>query len=377
MPTATHAAARKQLDLLVRTGLGIEPIAPALASVVRQLLGAEGCFIGWFDERGVPAGFFHDSAPVATQELFLNNYQELFVGPHELTLFWLVSNKGRAVGNMLNVDKAFFKSNTYNLLFKPCDHHFGLDLRVDLNGVTRMVIGLFRTKDQPFSEADARRLHGLTPALQLAVVKTGGAEVKSEGEGRAARPAHGADDTGHLLVSAEGDRINMINESAIRLLRLARLFDQGVGLIGQMTTPPNFITQLCLALKAGATATVRSNVDVVGGILAISASWIKPTFHAIAHSAMSQPTASGDDNILVTVEFTKPAALDVVRNITQLDLSPLQSRIAMFAAAGGSRINCAAHHNVSKEALKKHLREIYAASRSADWQELTVKLNAS
>ena len=368
----------------MRTGLGIEPIAPALASVARQLLGAEGCFIGWFDERGVPAGFFHDSAPVATQELFLNNYQELFVGPHELTLFWLVNNKGSAVGNMLNVDTAFFKSNTYNLLFKPCGHHFGLDLRVDLNGVTRLVIELFRTKDQPFLEADARRLHGLTPALQLAVVKTAGAEVKGEGEGRAARPAHGADDTGHLLVSADGDRINMINESAIRLLRLARLFDQGVGLIGQMTTPPNFITQLCLALKAGATgagagaaaAVVRSSVDVVGGTLAMSASWIKPTVHAVTQGAAFGQTPSGIDNILVTVEFRKPAVLNMVRNITLLGLSPLQSRIAMFAAGGGSRADCAGQHQVSKEALKKHLREIYAASACADWQELAVQLNA-
>lgn len=104
MPTVMQAAAHKELDLLVRTGLGIEPMAPPLADVLRRLVGAEGCFIGWFDKHGAPEGFFHDSAPVALQELFLNNYQELFVGPHELTIFWLVTNQGRSVGNMLTAD---------------------------------------------------------------------------------------------------------------------------------------------------------------------------------------------------------------------------------------------------------------------------------
>ena len=180
MPTVMQAAAHKELDLLVRTGLGIEPMAPPLADVLRRLVGAEGCFIGWFDKHGAPEGFFHDSAPVALQELFLNNYQELFVGPHELTIFWLVTNQGRSVGNMLTADKAFFRSNTYNLLFKPCHHRFGLDLKIDVNGVTRMVIELFRQQANPFSKDDAKRLYGLTPALQMAVAKTAGSSVDSQ-----------------------------------------------------------------------------------------------------------------------------------------------------------------------------------------------------
>ena len=54
MPTATYAGVRKELDLLVRPGLGIEPVVPELARIVRCLVGAEGCFIGWFDRHGAP-----------------------------------------------------------------------------------------------------------------------------------------------------------------------------------------------------------------------------------------------------------------------------------------------------------------------------------
>ena len=371
MPTTVQAAAHKELDLLVRTGLGVEPMAPALACILRQLVGAEGCFIGWFDKHGAPEGFFHDSAPVASQELFLNNYQELFVGPHELTIFWLVTNQGRPVGNMLTADKAFFKSNTYNLLFKPCHHHFGLDLKIDVNGVTRMVIELFREQANPFSEDDAKRLYGITPALEMAVVKTAG----SSAGGLAGSSDHlrSSLEAGHLVVSADGARISLVNEQAVALLRMTRLFDQGIGLIGPMTAPPRFISQLCAQLGAGSAAMARSSVDVVGGTLVMSASWMWPTTHP---TTLGAAAPEPDKNVLVTVEFQKAAALDRVRNITQLALSPLQSRIAMFAAAGGSRIDCSAHHQVSKEALKKHLREIYAASRCADWQELAAKLSA-
>ena len=363
MPTLTHAAARKELDLLVRTGLGIAPIAPALASVIRRLVGAEGCFIGWFDEHGAPEGFFHDSAPVSAQELFLNN-THLFVGLNEFNIFWIASYKGLAVGNMLNPGKAFFNSNTFNLLFKACHHHFGLDLRVDVNGVTRMVAGLFRTKAQPFSDDDAHRLHSLTPALQTAVAKTPGTVNLNSARG----------ETGHLLVSADGARVSMINEQAAGLLRLAKLFDQGVCLTEQMTAPPHFIRQLCHQLKPPPAPLARSEVDVVGGTLVITANWMKSTAYHTAQGAAGGRVPSADEKILVTVEYQKPAAVDIVRSIAQLELSPLQSRIAMFAATGGSRLECAVHHKVSKEALKKHLREIYAASRCADWQELAGKL---
>lgn len=378
MPNATQATARKELDLLVRTGLGVEQLAPALASVLGKLMGAVGCFIGWSDEHGVPVGFYHDSAPAGTQELFLNNYYKLFVGPNEYTMIWLLGARSRAVGNMLFPDRAFFKSNTYNLLFKPCDHHFALDLRVEVNGITRMAIALFRGNTFPFSEDDAKRLHALTPAMQMALVKAPHAAGASSYV--AAPSSAGTTGVGHLLVSPDGARIQMINDPAVQLLRLAKLFGQGIWLVGQMTESPQFIYQLCLKLKSGSAGVARSSLAVEGGLLLLSAVWLKPTWQvmqAVTPADLSVSAPSMIERILVTVEFQKPAALDVVRSITQLDLSPLQSRIAMFAAAGGSRIDCADHHGVSKEALKKHLREIYAASRCADWQELTVRLNAS
>lgn len=143
-----------------------------------------------------------------------------------------------------------------------------------------------------------------------------------------------------------------------------------------MTAPPQFIQRLCVQLTDKTSAQARLELDVVGGHLIITASWLAPTVVLNAPSMLNTNDPSITQSILVTIAFQKPAAIDLVRNIVQLGLSPLQGRIAMFAATGGNRIGCAAHHAVSKEALKKHLREIYASSRCADWQELALMLRA-
>ena len=370
MPDSNQAAAYRELALLVRAGVGVEATAPELARVVRILIGAEGCFIGWFDDCGKPAGFFHDSAPTSAEELFLNN-SHLFVGPDELNIFWLSRNPGQLVGSMLNPGKAFFKSNTFNLLFKACHHHHGLDLRVEVNGVMRLAIGLFRSKAHPFGDDDAHRLYALTPALQQAVVKTpGNWDSGFSPSGGPLSAASSQTDSGYLVVSPDGQSILMLDDQAARLIRLCRMFDQGLNLIGNLTAPPHFIRQLCQQLSHGETSLAQAIVDVQGGALVVTASSLQAAPELSAKSLQTSQLPMAVQNILVKVEFYKPSVIGVVQSISQLGLSPLQSRIAMFAATGGSRGECAAHHQISKEALKKHLREIYAAARCADWYEL-------
>lgn len=355
--------ARKELDLLSQTGLGIAPIAPALARLLSNIVGADACLIAWYGENGVPQGFFHDTAPLNLQELFLNNYRELFVGPNEFNIFEISQQSQQPVGNMLNPTSTYFKSNTFNLLIKPCRHHFSLDARVNVHGVTRIGLALFRSELQPFYEADAHVLKGLIPVLQRAVTKgSTGLGLVSTNEGM-----------GHLLVSKDGQSITLRNERAAYLLRLAKLFDQDVRLVGHEASPPQFIKRLCSELAACSMATAAAQIDVVGGTLAINASWMTP-MAPVQATQQDLPASLASDQISVTLELQRSVAVDVVRGISALGLSPLQNRIALFAVSGGSRMACAAHHGVSAEALKKHLREIYAASNCADWLELAASL---
>ena len=380
MPVSRQAVAHKEFDLLVRTGLGVEPIAPALARLLRELIGAEGCFIGWFDEMGTPAGFFHDSAPVSAREVFIRN-PALFRGPDEFTMLSMARRRGLAVGGLLHPSRAFFKSNTFNLLMKPCQHHHGLDLRIEVNAAIRMAVGLFRNEAQPFFENDVYRLSALVPALKQALMKSIGT-ANLVGHDHAlmstnVTPSEITDlsDTGLMLLSSDCERISMIDEQATVLCRLAGVFDYGASLIKPMTTPPQFVRQLCRQLLSGEASNTCIQLAVVGGVLVVTATWLNSVASCNVQSTLGEGEPPTNNSILVTISYQKPAAIDVVRHISQLSLSPLQSRIAMFAAVGGSRMECAAHHQVSKEALKKHLREIYAAVRCADWHELHHKLS--
>ena len=83
-PTAALQARRwQELDLLCRLGLGLAPIAPDVCALLRQLAGAVAAALFWLDEEGLPEGFFHEDSPDSVRDLFLNEFERLFVGPHE------------------------------------------------------------------------------------------------------------------------------------------------------------------------------------------------------------------------------------------------------------------------------------------------------
>jgi hypothetical protein len=361
-----HTRLLKELDLLTRCGLGLALMAPSLAPLVRQLVGARACVIVWLDDQGWPLGMFHENALASTTELFLNDYQQLFSGEAEKNASWLARNGGSPVARLLRPDADYYRSNSYNLLVKPDSYHHVLDLTVQVDGVARAVVALFKSRTESFTDADAKKLLGLLPFLQRAAVKSASLMPAA---------VNGSGQTGHLLVSADGARIESISEAGVALLRSAHLVGHGVQLIGPMVRPPLFVRQLCENLRTRRAASLQSLVEIPGSSLHCSATWMGALTKPDANHVMAEATGPlQPSNILVTLERQPPMAIQLVRNVAGLDLSPLQSRVAFFAAQGGSRADCAAHHRVSKEALKKHLSEIYAAADCDSWGSLTNRL---
>jgi hypothetical protein len=361
MPSRSQISSLKELDLLVGTGVGIASIAPALSPLLAKIIGAESYGLCWFDEAGQPQGFYHHGAKSEAEELFMNHYEELFVGPHEYTPFWRMRNKGHDVGNALRSSKAYFRSNTYNLLIKPSGYHFLLEAMVDLDGVTRLAACFFRPAENPFTETDEKKLIGLVPVMRRAVDKRPSAlsrhHIKSE--------------MGHMVVSCDGQQIELLDAMAQKLLSSFKLFHQNVSLIKSTAIPPRFVQRLCERLRSEPIDTAETEIELAGGSLLVRANRLSCTSHASVAAPLFLPAES---KILVLLQFNQASAIEVVRRISAWGLSPLQARIAMYAASGGSRVACAAQHRVSQEALKKHLRQIYAASRCTDWQELSQTL---
>ena len=371
MTSINQARLLKDLNLLVSTGLGPAPIAPALCSLLFKIMGAEAGGMCWFSERGAPEGFYQQGSSREVEELFMNHYEELFFGPHEYTPFWSVRNQGRGIGKGWLAGREYLRSNTFNLLIKPSHFYFLLDAVVDVADVPRLTACFFRAAQNPFTEADAKKLTALIPVLRRIVHKHPNPMIVQSK----------VTDGGHMLVSHDGTSVEMIDASAEQILSTIRLFNQNIATIPRFSKPPIFIQSLCdqLRLQHPASASARTEIAMAGGTLAVTAKRLTsaPQTMPAPFSEDKTTIVELEKKILVAVHFKPAGAIDVVQGISALGLSPLQSRIAMYAAAGGSRTNCALHHRVSNEALKKHLREILSAAHCADWHELTAKLRAA
>lgn len=349
---------RRELDLLSRTGVGLVAIAPAVAAIIRQIVGAQTCIIMWVDAAGMPVGVHHEHPIEATQALFMNEYQRLFSGAQEINVSWAARQRGQACGRMLSPPAFYFRSNTYNLLMRADHYRYMLELRIDVDGVARAVVALCRPPGKAFDEHNALTLNSLLPALQRVCVKTDTALERSSND----------DVVGHLMVSSDGQHIHMANASGVALVRNSRLVGQHIQLLETMEAAPDFVRALCVRLDSTAQAAVHSTVEVPGGALKCSASWMSDP----APVPLPPPR-----QILVTLELQQPQAARVVRGICALGLSPLQSRIALYAAAGGRRDACAKENQVSAEALKKHLRQIYTACGAQEWSDLQGRLQVA
>ena len=349
---------RRELDLLSRTGVGLPAIAPAVAALIRQIVGAQTCVIMWVDATGMPVGVHHEHPVEATQSLFMNEYERLFSGDKEINVSWAARQRGQACGRMLSPPPAYYRSNTYNLLMRADHYRYMLDLRIDVEGVTRAVVALCRAAGQPFDANDAVTLSSLLPALQRACCRAVSALEQHNREGA----------VGHLMVSADGVHIYMANETGIALVRNSRLVGQSIQLLGAMDTAPRFVRDLCLQLHASGQSAAHLAVEVPGGVLQCWARWM---------GAAAPAPAPQLRQVLVTLELQQPQAARVVRSICELGLSPLESTIALYAASGGRRDGCAQACRVSPEALKKHLRQIYAAGGVQEWSGLQQRLHSA
>jgi DNA-binding CsgD family transcriptional regulator len=340
----TPATARnlwQQLDLLTRIGVGIAPVAADLAGLLRRLVGADAAALFWLDDLGMLAGFFHEDSPPEVQEIFLHEYERLFVGQGEINVFELAQRRGRAVGHLLEPGADYFRSNTYNLLVRPSGHHHTLDLRIDVDGRARAVVLLFRAAGRPFAADQAAVLSRAFPYLQRAIEKS---HSPDDWQSRTHRG-------GHILLDAAGTRILMLDQEAAAILRDAPLRGQGL----LRSSPPELPRDLLRRLAAQSGRPLR--MPIPGGALVASA---RPL----------QSTGGDPAAVLVDLTVERPRRLDVVQRILALRLSPLQREIALLAGLGHPRSDCVRVVGVSPEALKKHLRAVFAATGARDWESL-------
>lgn len=344
--------------MLCRLGIGIAPIAKDLASVLRRLAGADAAAVFWLDAAGMPEGFFHEDAPPHVQDLFLNEFERLFVGANETNVYALAQGRGPRVGRLIAPDSDYFRSNTYNLLIRGCGHHHTLDLRVDVKGRARAVVLLFRGPGTGFGEGAIACLERASRYLERAIDH---ALAPAAWQGNAGR-------TGHLVVESDHGKVLMFDENATAILRDANRRGLGLHARTRLDRVPDFLIELCRRVRSGGThASPDVAVPVPGGTLLAHARPLVPTGETCVHAPAQA---------LVELREVRPSRLEVIHRVLALKLTPLQREIALLAGLGHARADCPRVIGVSAEALKKHLRVVYAAAGANDWGGLARALEA-
>lgn len=298
----------------------------------------------WLDDRGMPAGLFHESTPDCAAELFGNDYERFFASPLEGGSAFSTGN-GRPAGVLMNPRRDYFCAKTFSLLVKAGERLHTLDLKIDVEDRPRAVVVLFRSLRKPFKRGDVSYLRQAEPHLRRAI-------DSQLADGRWER----SNIPGHILVDPTGSRLVAMSGEAPRLLEACAIIGQDVRRSGSTLLPPRFAQDLCRRLETSKIA--EDVLDIPWGRLRLVA------------TPMSGSPAVKTDQVLISLEMELPRRLKTIQDMLNLPLSPLQRSIALIAAEGGSRTDCLNVTGTSKEALKKHLTAVYRAVGVNSWEEL-------
>lgn len=347
---ADRRRALEHIRLLCHCGAGLAAVAGPLCHAVRDWIGAASGSIFWLDASGAPAGFFHDCAPAELKDFYVQHYDELFGGPNQITLLTFVHADGPPIGKALAGEffDRWLRGNIHRHLCVPLGHHFILDMRLDVDGRGRAAFFAWNPPDRPFTAADATRLIPIRALMQTALAADD-AGVQWQGVG---------DGLGHFITDGEGRTLIAIHPDAEIFLKESHLLNQNVAMTGAVAEAPSFASSLAAQLALAPTATLH--LPIANGRLVARAS---PTRVVRGY---------GGGGALMHVALTREVARNAlaVEYLMTRPLTPLQREIALYAMTGGRRGDSEAEFGVSDEALKKHLRAIFAVTAANRWIDL-------
>ena len=345
----------ERIELLCACGAGLEAVASPFCAAVRDLLGSDAGSLFWIGPNDQPLGFFHTSAPAELKDLYISQLDERFLLSEPVNIVTLAARSGPQIGKVLAPGQleAFRTGNIYRQLCVPLGHHYLLDMRADGGAQGAAVFVGWNLAGDPFRQADARLLGPVQPLMEQS--------LRAGQSGAAWRTV--SDATAHLVTSLDGTRLLSIGPEAERVLMRSHLLGQDVSMTSLARRAPGFAR--LLAAQLSDRETVRMSLPVTDGRLVLNAS----------RTRLLRSDLPDGEGMFVAVELQVAEEVLVIDRLMDVNLTPMQRRIALFAAMGGAREACAGLFGVSGEALKKHLARIYSETGVGRWADL-IRLKA-
>jgi hypothetical protein len=230
--------------MLCCLGLRSEAIMPALLRELHTVVPSHSNAFFWVDETGGLSNVYFETpdasaiAPLYIQEFYNRRECEVQRGftdsmRHEFG----VLNRDR----FITVEKsAYYRSDLYNLIFRPCGHDDMLRFPVRDGGRALGGVAIFRAPgDPPFTAEEERRLARLEPFIAHALAEPGDLDV----------PLTDTGDSGLILANRDGKPLYLSPE-ARRLLFFANheTIGPGEGQWRPAHLPPS-VVRICRALS--------------------------------------------------------------------------------------------------------------------------------
>ena len=350
-----HVKSMAYLRQLCCLGLGKDVVIPVFLDAVREVIPSNNNLLTRQDENGMPVEvifnlFLPDIINLArelipsfhTAERFKKD-QEIFKQKHVLT------DEAYAIDN-------FFHSDMYNLVWKPCEQHYLVQVPIFQNKRTTDILWLFRpNSDKPFTDKEQQQAAQLSPYLTHALQKRPDTSITYADGGI----------TSLIITNPNGEIVYFAKE-AQRLLTLATQLECYIS--GQPFTLqlPPALTAMCHNLDAifkgeAAMPPLYTHINPRGKFV-FRAYWLDKLNH--------EPGGL----IGITIEHQEPQDLIVMRAVKATTLSPVQQHVCLLITQGLSNEQIGLKLHIKLTTVKDHIQKIFFKLDICQRGELLPKL---
>ena len=281
-----------------------------------------------------------------------------FFTPQRLSLCagWFRQHSVLADASVL--DKSFYKSELYNLVYRRFDQHYFLIAPVLQDGRPSGMLGLYRPRHQkPFDSREQALCTQLLPYLAHALRGGGDKNIQY---GEPGLP-------GMMVMDTQGTILYLTNEAkSLLVLACQPMLSQDTR--NQEAALMARLAQLCQNLQA-----------IFKGKHAAPPSWCHTngrgrfTFRACWLERLNQEPGR---MISMTIEHQEPLVLKILRALQGSPLSPVQKQVALLLAQGASNEKIGEHLHIKLSTVKEHVSKIFDKLGIYRREELLPKLLA-
>jgi len=257
------------------------------------------------------------------------------------------------------LDKSFFKSDMYNLIYRPLNQHHGIHAPVTEYGKPIGLLNFFRPCNQnPFGHHEQALFHQLLPYVAHALQASCDKDI----------PYCEYGTFGLMVMDIQG-KIQYLNQDARKLLALAYHPLLNVDAREKEAELFALLAQLSRNLDG-----IFRSQDAPPP----TCCYVRPKGRFIFRAYWLDRQNNEPGGLVgMTIEHQEPLALKVLRTMQNLPLSPMQKEVALLLVQGFSNEKIGQRLHIKLTTVKEHIVNLYTKLDINHREELLPKLLAT